>query len=198
MTKPTQDASRKKSKNTTAKPPHKKRADPEKSVRRKRPAPKPASETTETLSDAKTGKLSGAAYRKLRKTRLAQAKEGVSATALSKTLLRKLGRPPKDPTQVLPWCNTVLSELTYELLVSKGIQLSERVRQVRETVKAIGMVYPRSELEELLKRLLETLGARKEKASSTEKLAKGAWKTQVTAAAASAPDITPPTADAGS
>lgn len=195
MKKPTQDASCKKDKGTAAKPPHTKRADPEMSVRRKRAAAKPAADATEPLSDAKTGKLSGAAYRKLRKTRLAQAKEGGSTTALSKTLLRKLGRPPSDPTQVLPWCNTVLSELTYELLVSKGIQLAERVRQVRETVKAIGMVYPRSELEELLKRLLETLGARKEKASSTEKLAKGAWKTQV-AAATSEP--APPPAESGS
>jgi hypothetical protein len=195
MKKPTQDASRKKSKDTPVKPPHKKRTDPDKSARRKRPAAKSIADATGTLSEGKTGKLSGAAYRKLRKTRLAQAKESVSTTALSKTLLRKLGRPPKDPTQVLPWCNTVLSELTYELLVSKGIQLAERVRQVRETVKAIGMVYPRSELEELLKRLLETLGARKEKASSTERLAKGAWKTQV-ASVTSEP--APPPADSGS
>lgn len=124
-------------------------------------------------------KKSGAAYRKLRKQIAESAKTTKSANALPKSLIKRLGKPPDDSTQVLVWANCVMSALTYELLTTPGIPLSERVRQVRENIKAIGMIYPRSELEELLKRLLESLSSRKEKSSQTQAIDKGAWKTQV-------------------
>lgn len=124
-------------------------------------------------------KKSGAAYRKLRKQIAESTKTTKNANALPKSLIKRLGKPPDDSTQVLVWANSVMSALTYELLTTPGIPLSERVRQVRENIKAIGMIYPRSELEELLKRLLESLSSRKEKSSQTQAIDKGAWKTQV-------------------
>jgi len=120
-------------------------------------------------------KPSGAAYRRARKEREKAAAAADESKQLPKAVLKRIGRPPNEPTQVLAWANRALSELSYELLRTPGITLPERARQFRELAKAIGMVYPRAEIEELLRHLLTALQGRKETNSGTKPLAPGQW-----------------------
>lgn len=138
--------------------------------KKKTPAEKP---------DKSSGKPSGAFYRRARKEREKAAAAADESKQLPRAVLKRIGRPPDEPTQVLAWANRALSELSYELLRAPGITLPERARQFRELAKAIGMVYPRAEIEELLRQLLAALQGRKETASGMEPLKPGQWRTAV-------------------
>lgn len=124
-------------------------------------------------------KPSGAQNRKRAKARKAELDAKDGALALPPEVLERIGLPPEDSTKVLPWVNRALVELTHLMLQQVGLNVFDRARHLREMAKALGMIYPRAEVEELLRRLLETLGAKKDKSGGTEPLEPGAWSRPV-------------------
>lgn len=118
---------------------------------------------------------SGSQNRKRAKERKAKLDALEGALDLPAEVLERIGSPPTDSTKVLPWVNGALVELTYLMLKQSGINVFERARHLREMAKALGMIYPRAEVEELLRRLLETLGTKKDKSGGTTPIPEGSW-----------------------
>lgn len=112
-----------------------------------------------------------------RKRRALEAAEDAGGTELSPELKAAIGEPPSSPTDALPWVVKALMLMTHEIIKAPGIVLTERARHVREMAKSLGMVYPRAELEALLKEAMAQIRGRDDKSGGTTPLADGAWKT---------------------
>jgi hypothetical protein len=146
-----------------------------------RPRNKAAPTRRSPSSPAQAAKPSGCQNRRRAKERKAQLEAADGALALPPEVLDRIGPPPEDPTKVLPWVNRAMVEVTCLILHQVGVNIFERARHLREMAKALGMVYPRAEVEELLRRLLDGMAGKKDKSGGTETLAAGDWKRPVIA-----------------
>lgn len=147
---------------------------------RKKRAPAKRAPNSPSLA-TKPKKPSGCQNRRRAKERKAQLEAAEGALALPPEVLERIGPPPDDPTKVLPWVNRAMVEVTCLILHQVGVNIFERARHLREMAKALGMVYPRAEVEELLRRLIDGMAGKKDKSGGTEALATGDWKRPVIA-----------------
>lgn len=141
-------------------------------------------------------RLSGAQQRKAKKQVTEKLRLARPATGQLGKLLKKIGPPPQDPTEMILWSNRVAGALAWAVLTDPQSITSEQFRQAKALLDTVGMLYPRAEIEKLLKQILEQRKAGEGQAGLTP-VQPGTWtKRALLPAPVPAPALAP--SDAGS
>ena len=135
--------------------------------------------------DPQTGKrLSGAAQRKKGQPAGRTAPPAKPATGRLGRLLKKLGPPPRDPTEMILWANQITGALAWAVLVEPGAVTAQQFQQAKELLATVGKLYPRAEVEKLLKQILEQRGGAADPAAGLAPVQPGGWQKALPAPAA--------------
>lgn len=144
--------------------------------------------------DPQTGRrLSGAAQRKLKTAPAAgrAAPPPKPATGRLGRLLKKLGPPPSDPTEMILWANQITGALAWAVLVEPGAVTPQQFQQAKELLATVGKLYPRAEVEKLLKQILEQRGGAADPAAGLAPVQPGGWQKALPAPPAPEPEQDP-------
>lgn len=104
------------------------------------------------------GKLAAAAKALELELRLSGAFE---ATEQRQQIVADLGMPPDDPREVLLYARKVLARQLYEAMTSPHLDLSARQRIVADIVFKLGATQSRSEIDDSIRRLEDSVQARR-------------------------------------
>lgn len=76
-------------------------------------------------------------------------------------LLERIGPPPDDPAQALPYARKVLVAELYQTMANPTLDYERRLRIVSDLSAKLGMIFARSEFEETLGRMESLLDGRR-------------------------------------